>query len=97
MHTIVTTRGEHGAIVLADGNFYEHPGFKVKVADTIGSGDAFLAAFLSKFIISETPEKSIEFASALGAYVATQIGACPPYEKKEIEIFVDRYRESDYV
>ncbi|PWU03914.1 MAG: carbohydrate kinase [Bacteroidetes bacterium] len=96
LHTIVTTRGEHGAIVLADDNFYEHKGFQVKVADTIGSGDAFLAAFLSKFINSESPEKSIEFASALGAYVATQNGACPNYAKKEIEIFVDQHRKSDY-
>ena len=40
--------GGDGAIINIEGKIYSHPGYVVKVADTVGSGDAFLAAFLYK-------------------------------------------------
>ncbi|MFT3703356.1 MAG: carbohydrate kinase [Agriterribacter sp.] len=91
LNTILTTRGDKGAIVISDGNFYEHPGFKVKVADTIGSGDSFLAAFLSKFIKGLPVQQALEFASAMGAFIATQAGACPTYSVSEIEVAVSSF------
>ncbi|MGZ3752253.1 MAG: carbohydrate kinase family protein, partial [Mucilaginibacter sp.] len=39
--TICVTRGEHGAIVWHDHNFYESPGCQVQVSDTVGAGDSF--------------------------------------------------------
>jgi fructokinase len=45
--TICVTRGGNGAIIWHDHEFYEHPGFKVKVADTVGAGDSFLATFIA--------------------------------------------------
>ncbi|MCC6290332.1 MAG: carbohydrate kinase [Chitinophagaceae bacterium] len=79
LNTILTTRGDKGAIILEDGTFYEHPGFVVKVADTIGSGDSFLAAFLSKYIQGAPLNEAVSFASGIGAFIATQHGACPAY------------------
>lgn len=87
-NTVITTRGDKGAIVLQDGTFYEHPGFSVKVADTIGSGDSFLAAFISKFIQSAPLQDAVEYACGVGAFVATKHGACPPYESRDIEKFI---------
>lgn len=83
-NTVLTTRGEKGAVILEDGKFYEHPGFAVKVADTIGSGDSFLAAFLSKYIQGAPPGETISFASGMGAFIATQKGACPPYTVPQV-------------
>lgn len=77
LKTVCVTRGENGAIMLTNDGFAEHPGFNVKVEDTIGSGDSFLAAFLYKTLQGETPKKILEFACAAGAYVATQRGATP--------------------
>ncbi|MBN8785774.1 MAG: carbohydrate kinase [Terrimonas sp.] len=84
LNTILTTRGDKGAIVLEDGKFYEHPGYIVKVADTIGSGDSFLAAFLSKYIESASPDDAVSFAAGMGAFIATKPGACPPYTVPEV-------------
>ena len=84
LNTILTTRGDKGAIVLEDGKFYEHPGFVVKVADTIGSGDSFLAAFLSKYINSVPLNEAVAFACGMGAFIATQSGACPPYTIQQV-------------
>ncbi len=83
-NTIITTRGDKGAAVLHDGAYYEHAGFKVQVADTIGSGDAFLAGFISKFIQPVAMAEALEFACRMGAFVATKHGACPDYNAADM-------------
>ncbi|MCH5715261.1 carbohydrate kinase family protein [Niabella hibiscisoli] len=84
--TIIITRGANGAALYYNNAFYYHNGYKVTVADTIGSGDAFLAGFLSKHIQqNNAPESSLDFACKLGAFVASQKGACPPYNASEVD------------
>ncbi|HEX5025633.1 MAG TPA: carbohydrate kinase [Agriterribacter sp.] len=85
LNTIITTRGDKGAAILNDGIYFQHPGFKVQVADTIGSGDAFLAGFLSKFINAVAIPDALEFACKMGAFVATRHGACPQYALSDVE------------
>lgn len=85
LHTVITTRGDKGAIVLQDGVCCTHPGYKVTVADTIGSGDAFLAGFLSQTIRGAALQEAVSFACGMGAFIATHNGACPVYTKAEAE------------
>jgi fructokinase len=54
------------------------------VADTVGSGDAFLAAFLSRLTDGARPEEILDYASAMGALIASYPGACPDYDIHEI-------------
>lgn len=82
--TIIVTKGSDGASVLHNGNYYHHAGYTVKVADTIGSGDAFLAGFLSKYIEAAPIDVALDFACQLGAYVASKKGGCPQYEIDDI-------------
>jgi fructokinase len=77
---LVTTLGEAGAVLCVEGNFYREKGIRVNVADTVGSGDAFLAGLLSKMLDKKPHPEALRFANALGAYVATKKGACPDYE-----------------
>jgi fructokinase len=81
---IVVTKGSEGAIFNCEGTIYRHPGYKVKVADTVGSGDSFLAALLSKLLKNSSPEITLEFACAVGALIASYNGACPDYKVEEI-------------
>jgi len=76
---IIVTKGGDGAILNIGDQFYHHPGYTVEVADTVGSGDAFLAATISKLIDGAPPGEIIDFASRLGAYIASQEGGCPQY------------------
>ena len=69
--------------------YAEHQGFKVTVNDTIGSGDSFLASFITKWLNGFTPAKSLEFACAVGAFVATQKGATPVINEEAILIMVN--------
>jgi fructokinase len=84
LNTIITTRGDKGASVLHDGTYVEHPGFKVQVADTIGSGDAFLAGFISRFMLQPDMPEALEFACKMGAFVAGRHGACPHYNAADL-------------
>lgn len=75
---IIVTRGGNGAFFIDENNqVAEHQGFKVTVNDTIGSGDSFLASFITKWLNGVLPAKSLEYACAVGAFVATQKGATP--------------------
>jgi fructokinase len=82
--TIITTMGDKGAVLLQDNTFYQHPGYQVTVADTIGSGDAFLAGFLYSTIHKHGAANTLSFACALGALVASLPGGCPDYQLSQI-------------
>lgn len=85
LQKLCVTLGEHGAVLLDETGLHSQTGFAVTVVDTIGSGDAFLAAFLFKMLQNESPRKTLEFACATGAYVATQQGATPTFSEAIIE------------
>ena len=84
LEKLCVTLGEDGAVLLDNTGLHSQVGFPIKVADTIGSGDAFLAAFLYKTLQNENPQKTLEFACATGAYVATQQGATPAFSAEII-------------
>lgn len=85
---IVLTKGANGAACLDETGYYTHPGFQVQVQDTIGSGDAFLAAFLSRFLKGEKSPECLEFAGVLGALVATKQGGTPSIAEADIQNFI---------
>lgn len=84
LKTIIVTKGNAGAVLYINDSFYYHKGYQVKVADTIGSGDSFLAAIISKLMDNVSPQEALDFANALGAFVASRQGGCPDYEMKEV-------------
>ncbi len=85
LETLIVTRGSNGAACLDESGYCEHPGFKVTVKDTIGSGDAFLASFLSKMLVGDATSQCLQFACAMGALVATKQGGTPVIAESEIE------------
>lgn len=87
---IIVTRGGNGAFFIDENNeMAEHQGFKVTVCDTIGSGDSFLASFITKWLSGETPAEALKFACAVGAFVATQKGATPIISDEDIRLIIE--------
>jgi fructokinase len=86
--TVIVTMGGDGALVIDKGKNFRHPGFPVDVVDTIGSGDAFLAGFIYQVLQHKPVQEALEFASAIGAFIATQRGACPRYDPTQIEAMI---------
>ena len=84
-HTVCVTRGANGSALWTNGEWHEHAGVKVEVADTVGSGDAFLAAFLERTFSGAPPADVLTYADAVGAYVATRNGATPVHDRETIK------------
>ncbi len=80
---IIVTKGAGGASYYSQDGVCHSEGKKIKVQDTVGSGDAFLAAFLASHAHQERPEAILNKATAMGAFIAGKRGGCPAYRKEE--------------
>jgi fructokinase len=89
IETLIVTMGGDGALVNHKGTVHRHEGFKVEVADTIGSGDSFLAGFLHQLLTGSSIQDALAFASGIGAFIATQKGACPDYQISQITALIN--------
>ena len=81
------TLGGKGCFLVSRKKVVRHPGFKVDVKDTTGSGDAFAAGLILKFLQKKSLKEMAEFGNLLGAFVATQKGAAPQWTEKDILIY----------
>ncbi len=82
---ICITRGVHGCALLMGGEFIEADGYPVTVADTVGAGDAFAAAFVHGMGAGWPAQRIADFANRVGALVASRPGAIPPWTLAEAE------------
>jgi len=87
LDAICVTQGGKGALLFSEGKLWYQPGYSVKVADTIGSGDAFLGAFLSQMLYNKAPQECLKYGCAVGAYVASQKGATPQVNPQIIHAY----------
>ncbi len=85
---LCVTLGEHGAVFYDKGQFTYHGGYKVEVADTVGSGDNFLAGFIFQLMNNVPAHDTLAFACALGAMVAAHHGANPEITQSDITEFM---------
>ncbi len=85
---VCVTLGANGCAVLVGGEFAEVPGYKVKVVDTVGSGDAFTAAFLHGMGEKWPAGRIGDFANRLGALVASRAGGVPEWTLEECAALV---------
>jgi fructokinase len=74
---VCVTRGQGGSLLISPDDCSEHPGFKVKVADTVGAGDAFTAALAHGCLRGASLAQINDTANRIGAWVASQPGATP--------------------
>jgi fructokinase len=74
---VCVTRGNGGSLLVSAHERSEHPGFKVKVADAVGAGDAFTAALVHGYLRNTPLAQINEIANRVGAWVASQPGATP--------------------
>ena len=85
---LILTCGVNGSYVFTPGevSFVDTP--KVKVADTVGAGDSFTAAFCTGILKGMSIPEAHRLAVKISAYVCTQNGAMPPMPKELRESFL---------
>ena len=93
---VCVTRGAQGCALLIGDEYTEVDGYPVEVADTVGSGDAFAAAFVhglsggwtGRRTSGWTPAEIGDFANRVGALVASRHGAIPSWTIEECRALV---------
>jgi fructokinase len=92
---VLLTRGARGASLFRNGDLLSCPAPNIDVVDTIGAGDAFLAAFLAHAISEgglgrgaigrwegERLHAGLRFATIAGALTCTRAGAVAPTQSE---------------
>lgn len=80
---VCVTRGARGCAMLCSDEYLEAAGYPVHVADPVGAGDAFAAAFLHGWSSRWPVAKIAAFANRIGALVASRHGAIPEWNVEE--------------
>ena len=79
---LILTCGINGSYVFTPGNVSFQPTPKVEVADTVGAGDSFTAAFIATILKGKSVAEAHALAVRTSAYVCTQKGAMPVLPKE---------------
>lgn len=74
---LILTCGINGSYVFTPFNISFQPTPKVEVADTVGAGDSFTAAFIASILKGKSVTEAHTIAVKTSAYVCTQKGAMP--------------------
>lgn len=82
---VCVTRGGRGSLLVRGRQASEHPGFRVRVADTVGSGDAFTAGLVHEYLHGASLDLMNEVANLVGAWVASEVGAMPTPKRGALE------------
>ncbi|SMO91974.1 carbohydrate kinase family protein [Fodinibius sediminis] len=82
---ICITEGSRGARLYREGRWYRHEGYSVEARDSVGAGDAFLAALIYGIQHQKGGAELLQYANAAGSLVARKNGATPDYDIGELE------------
>lgn len=86
---LILTLGSKGALWITTADTIRSKTFKIKVKDTVGAGDSFLAGMLYGIYKGLDKQEAIDRAAALGALVASKEGANPIISAAELNAFID--------
>jgi fructokinase len=85
LQLVCITMGGSGSLLVTRETFDQHPGISIKVADTIGAGDAFTAALTSYYLQRAPLPLLNEAGNRWGSWVASQAGAMPALSEAKRE------------
>ena len=74
---LILTCGVNGSYVFTPGNVSFLPTPKVEVADTVGAGDSFTAAFIANILKGKSVTEAHSYAVRTSAFICTKKGAMP--------------------
>ncbi len=80
LRLVILTKGADGSEVITPDARYSVECPKVKIADTVGAGDSFTAAFVYSYLRGDSIEDCHRVANRISAFVCSRNGAMPEYD-----------------
>lgn len=77
LELIAITKGVRGSLLYAHGQISVHDGYKTKVVDTVGGGDAFTAALTLGMLTGSDLGTINNYANRVASFVCSKRGATP--------------------
>jgi 2-dehydro-3-deoxygluconokinase len=71
---VIIKRGEAGCLALVDGRIHTRTAIPVRVIDTVGAGDAFVAGYLAELLAGLPVDERLATAVTLGAFACVNPG-----------------------
>lgn len=87
LDVLILTKGTEGSWVLTPKEESFLPTPKITIADTVGAGDSFTAAFIASHLHGRCLVASHQLAVEVSAYVCQQHGAMPRLADAHLELF----------
>lgn len=93
IETVIVTKGSKGATGWQIGKMETVKSSSVDVINTVGCGDAFLAAFISSTENGKEFKEALQFANATAELVANHQSANPTYTKEDVYAILSNYNK----
>jgi fructokinase len=84
---LILTKGAVESIVLTRDEISVVPTPRVEVADTVGAGDSFTAAFVAALLLGKSVSDAHRLAVEASAYICTQHGAMARLPDTLVDLF----------
>ncbi|MBO7370945.1 MAG: carbohydrate kinase [Bacteroidales bacterium] len=81
LRLVILTKGAEGSDVITMQEKFSVECPKVKIADTVGAGDSFTAAFVHAYLRGDPIEECHMLANRISAFVCSRSGAMPDYDR----------------
>ena len=82
LRLVILTKGGDGSEVITEDAVLSVACPKVQIADTVGAGDSFTAAFIRAYLRGDTLAECHRLANEVSAYVCSKNGAMPDYDRQ---------------
>jgi len=91
---VLITRGDEGSLALADGETHEQGVFEADDHDTVGTGDAFVGGFLTRYHEGASVPEALEYGAATASLKRTVPGDIALLTREEVESVVAEGEQS---
>jgi len=87
LNLVALTKGSAGSILFKEGNISKHGGYRIDVEDTVGAGDAFVAALVTGLLRGYKLDDLHKKANRVASYICSKYGATPSLTNEIRKLF----------
>ena len=88
LRLIALTKGIEGSILYSEGKISQHEGYRVEMGDTVGAGDAFVAALVTGLLRGYELDDLNNKANRVASYICSKHGATPSLTNEIRQLFI---------